>query len=572
MPNTSLLLLLDGVLSQDEDRTNTAMSMIQDDFPSFQLGARNLLKCGIALERCVRHILENKPELARIPSDLDGSMPLHFAASIGSIPLARVIFNANQGAASKPNKKGKIPLHYAAREGRYEMVKFFMAVAPHTASIHSKKDKLALHFAASEGHRSVVQALLENHPEGASLQSKKGKVAIHFAARWGHVDIANDLLRVAPHSVRVADYDGSCPLHDAAREGQLEMIKFLVKKYPQGLMKENITGETPLFPAIRSGNIELARFMILSWPQSGKHVLQRVHETDQIQDWPSEILELCLRGAVGIWNETDEELEAKPVAATLEDHRETMSTAAVLTSFRAPASESASIVSQADDSSEATSTTSNTTSKAALHIMLPRSKSPILEELEQSCKRKQHFPQFQNAQKKAKISHSCPQKDLSEWKAISENQDFIELHAALRCGASAPVLNHILDRFGEQQLNAEDELGRLPLHVAMEAPTNPSLIDIILERIVKPSEQAAYQRDYLGRLPLHHALLNRADPRIIKALLKLNPRSGVEHTEMLDCRFLDKLPIEMAMHCGCDLSSIFMLLRGDPSFVTKFNK
>lgn len=161
---------------------------------------------------------------------------------------------------------------------------------------------------------------------------------------------------------------------------------------------------------------------------------------------------------------------------------------------------------------------------------------------------------------------------MSELKATSEHKAFIELHVSLQCGAAEPVLSHILDRWGEQQMEQIDELGRTPLHVALESPTHPRLVDIILERILKSNERASQQRDFLGRLPLHNALLHRADPRIIGALLRSNPSSGVEYTNMLDVRFIDKLPLEMAMDCRCDLSTLFMILLGDPSVVTNLDR
>eukprot|EP00934_Nitzschia_sp_Nitz4_P008781 Nitzschia sp. Nitz4//scaffold208_size52459//17654//19495//NITZ4_006810-RA/size52459-processed-gene-0.24-mRNA-1//1//CDS//3329541651//8771//frame0 len=541
MRRTPLLLLLDGILSQDATRTEQALEQLKAVAPLPATG--NPMTSGSALESILRALMRASPELAAGVSALDGSLPLHFAASIGNIRVAHILLQAHPKAAVTPNKKGKIPLHYAAREGRSEMVEFFMRETPQTAAIQSKKDKLALHFAAGEGHRAVVRALLLAHPEGASLPSKKGKVALHFAARWGHVHVAADLLRLAPQTVAVLDHDGSSPFHDAAREGQLEMMKFLAPKHPKGLIQENIRCETPLFPAVRSGNVDLVRYMLTVCPLGGRHVLQRVRDDDNVQDWDPELLELCLRGSVNNWTqELPSELDhagasPSPTAASAPRRSESMG--------------------------------SFTSSTSELDINLPRSKSPHLDEVPRPKKRSAK-DDANSTTKRPRSESFSDIGSLSELKDRSEHRSFYQLHAALESGASAAVLNHVLDIYGESQLEAMDELGRLPLHVALEASPNEQVTDVILERIWKPYPEACHERDFLGRLPLHHALLHRASPKIIQALLETNPSAGVEYCDVLDARYIDKLPIYMALQSGCDLSTVFMLLRGDPSVVSTF--
>jgi len=497
---------------------------------------------------------------------------LHFAASIGNIPLARLILNTNWEAAMTPNQKGKIPLHYAAREGRTDMVEFLITEVPRTAFIQSKKDKLALHFAAGEGHVSVVRALLKVNPGGASLSSKKGKVAIHFAARWGHIQVARDLLAVCPESVSVVDYEGSSPLHDAAREGQTEMMKFLVNFYPEGLKQENLRGEIPLFPAVQSGNIELVRFMIHSWPRGGRHVLQRVREDDNVTEWHPEILEVCLRGAVDIWGKKDP-------AGDVGDKDYVDEVAAVSVVPSAPTATLSdkyiNLVSGSLDGHSAPTLPPpshvGSQGSSGLEITLPRSKSPILEISEGSAK-KRYSRDGEGSRKRSRLGSKDNQDPLSEcWEAL-EHRCFHELHAALDCGVSLSVLTCLLDRHGESQLNALDDLGRMPLHIAMKASSfhNGQLVDSILERIWKPYQEACFHRDFLGQLPLHLALTNCVDSKLVKALLKSNPRSGVEHCDVLDARFMDKLPLGMAMACGCDLTTIYLLLRGDPSLTANW--
>lgn len=545
---TPLLSLLDGVLSRDEEQIRQAMQHLHSAaIPTSEVRRLNVS----TLVNIVASIVARKPEWASVASQRDGSLPLHFAASIGNIEVARLILQHNRQATSVPNHKGKIPLHYAAREGRTEMVEYLLQEAPETAAIRSKKDKLALHFAAGEGHLGVVQALLNTFPVGASIRSKKGKVAIHFAARWGHISVAKALLAVSPQSIQVADYEGSSALHDAAREGQYEMMRYLVTLFPKGLEQENVRGETPLFPAVRTRNLELVKFMVRAWPKGGQHVLQRVCQEDDVAEWPPQILDLCLRGAVDIWEEEQHALVSKDTVVARD--YETPPSSPLSSARSSPVKK----VSWSLDGNAIASRNDN-----ELDIHFPRSKSPVLLDSGDAHGRskKRSFKAELFNPKRARIDSQ-----IKEWVATSEHRSFYELHAALQCGAAAPVLDCILDRFGESQLQALDELGRTPLHVAMGARC--SHVSIIIERILNKFPKACFIRDFLGRLPLHLALMSRVDTQLIKALLDTNSGAGVEYCDVVDDEFIDKLPLEMAMSSGCDLSAIYMLVRADPSIV-----
>mmetsp|Transcript_32557 Transcript_32557/g.54525 ORF Transcript_32557/g.54525 Transcript_32557/m.54525 type:complete len:591 (+) Transcript_32557:1378-3150(+) len=585
MVNSSpLLLLLDGVLSMEERSVNSALEQIQALIGPHVCIRDSPLQSASALECVVEQVMMKHPELAQLASSTDGSLPLHFAASIGNVRVASLLLQQYPDGALKHNTKGKIPLHYAAREGRVNMVSFFLDLVPKCASVLTKKGKLALHFAAGDGHVEVVRALLKVHPQGASIPSKKGKVALHFAARWGHLAIAHDLYQLCPQCVYTLDFDGSTPLHDAAREGQLEMAKFLVERYPQAMGTANIRGEVPLFGAIRSGNVELCAYFVRSWPQCGRQVLQMVREEDGVDAWDPAILNLCLRGAVDNFSDlrqNEEGDEATPIVPYTFGLHQDMASAtspphAVSTGSsnsdvdsnlsNSEASDEVSMINgNAPDALAAPliSTTSTYRLTPGLDITLPRSKSPILEA--DGCGKKRSAAEGTNSNKRSRRG-SMEDEDVNLPQQILAKQTFYQLHAALECSATTNVLECVLSRYPEQ-LTQVDDLGKLPLHVAVEHCRSEGSVQFILDRIWRPYKQAAFQRDYLSRLPLHLSLMTRADCRLIEVLLEANPSSGVEHCETVDLRFVDKLPIHMASAYGCDLSTIFLLTRIDPSVV-----
>jgi ankyrin repeat protein len=587
--NTALLLLLDGVLSQDEQSVGIAFDQIEELDPDFHKSMRasciqgpgyeSPLRSASALERIVERLLTIKPQLARVASESDGSLPLHFAASIGNIKVATLLLNHHRDAALTHNTKGKIPLHYAAREGRVEMVRFILRMVPLCAAILTKKGKLALHFASGEGHTEVVRDLLRIYPLGAVLPSKKGKIALHFAARWGHIDIARELCRINPTCIHTLDYDGYNPLHDATREGQFEMAKFLVERCPPYLSQSNIRGEIPLFSAIRSGNVPLCAFLIQSWPLSGKQVLQAISDPDDVSSWEPAILNLCLRGAVG--NFTDLSPEEREYT---DDHARCIIDRIVNSNLVANAAQKPH--QQSIDRSEHGRTdeykenppTSPQRSPPDLDILLPRCKSPILESDDRgkkrslpdgtSCtkrKRRGCMDEDENEEGSEETRTHCPYRDTLEISA------FYQVHAALECSATTNVLKCVLERYPEQ-LSVLDDYGRLPLHIAMSHCRSEGSVDFVLEKVWRPEEKDCFRRDCFAELPLHSALTNRADSRLVKVLLDAYPSSGMEPCQVVDKQFSNRLPIHMAATHGCDLSTLFMLVRRDPTIVETWGK
>lgn len=91
---TPLLFLLDGCLSQDEDRVAEAVAEIRQlGVPlSLQLPSNSPCRDGAALCHVLYRLLHRHPAYCQYRSEHDGSLPLHFAASLGNVEAARIIF------------------------------------------------------------------------------------------------------------------------------------------------------------------------------------------------------------------------------------------------------------------------------------------------------------------------------------------------------------------------------------------------------------------------------------------------------------------------------------------------
>jgi hypothetical protein len=504
--------------------------------------------------------------------------------------------------AITPNYKGKIPLHYAAREGRTAVVHFFVQVAPETAAMASQKDKLALHFAAGEGHLEVVRALLSVYPQGAYLPSAKGKLPLHFCSRWGHQHVALDLLRAYPDAIRALDWEGSLPLHEACREGQVSMARLLVDHFPEAIATANVRNELPLLRAVHANNLELVLLLLQIWPGGASHVLQHVTVDDRIASWNPAILEALLRAVVDSWDgfapwhtqqpsflrvhavvnhvlpiegdkekikaakkkdkatkkknqsspkkekEKDSKVTKNPKESqvgTIEDRQARLWTAGPFTSIRVER-----IVPVAAPLTDAIKST--------------RSKSPILDRHDETTvrPRKRVRSSYRPAAALSAVSSLAEEENESMWHP---------LQAALLAHATLPVLKHTQQLFPDASLDIVDSHNRSMFHLALENRTLCSDdskgggVDWILEHLYRPT-WTGLRETQCNSLPLHTALKNHASSRIVKIILQAHPSSAVGRCETQD-EWNSEKPLAIACQEDCDYSSVYLLLRADPSVV-----
>jgi hypothetical protein len=91
---TPLLVLLDGVLAQDEERTSWATEEINKACHGRLLPQASPIQSRPSLIAAVEYALRYQPLWATTPSEHDGSYPLHFASSLGNVQVASIILRA----------------------------------------------------------------------------------------------------------------------------------------------------------------------------------------------------------------------------------------------------------------------------------------------------------------------------------------------------------------------------------------------------------------------------------------------------------------------------------------------
>lgn len=94
---TPLLLLLDGILSQSEERAQPPLVEItrllreSDVHLILPHPDISLTRSAANLLAVLEALLSVQPELVSFPSQRDGSLPLHFAASLGNVQVASLL-------------------------------------------------------------------------------------------------------------------------------------------------------------------------------------------------------------------------------------------------------------------------------------------------------------------------------------------------------------------------------------------------------------------------------------------------------------------------------------------------
>lgn len=174
----------------------------------------------------VKTLLEENPELVNTKGDLQGEMPIHWAATQGKLDIVKLLIE--KGADLNVfNIYGDSPLHGASQRGFASIVDLLIKKGADLDAESLSSQHSAINYAAMGGHIDVVNLLLE---KGANIEIKtQGSTALHLAARGGHRNIV-ELLINNGLDVNLQIDDGPAPLHSAVANGQEEIVNLLISK------------------------------------------------------------------------------------------------------------------------------------------------------------------------------------------------------------------------------------------------------------------------------------------------------------------------------------------------------
>lgn len=203
-------------------------------------------------------ILEMKPESIKLKTAL-GNNPLHVAAQINApIETFKVLILHKKSCASVKNLDGKVPLHYAAALGEQatvEAIDVLINAYPSGAAIKEfKNGSCPLHYAcAFRAPEDVINDLISSYPTISLEKDKAGNFPIHLAIIYGaSSSVLLRLIEVSPECAKEVDGKQRLPLHLAIQYcSSVDVISALIRSYPRSLAIPDSNGRIPLHLAFK---------------------------------------------------------------------------------------------------------------------------------------------------------------------------------------------------------------------------------------------------------------------------------------------------------------------------------
>ena len=128
------------------------------------------------------------------PTTIDGSTPLHYAASLGHSEMCKIIFTWIEEKNPR-NVDGNAPLHFAANGGYTETLKILMNEVEEK-NPRNNEGYTPLHLAAEQGNLEMVKLIMTQVPDVLyKMVHGKEPKAINFVVETGHVEILQMIIQ-----------------------------------------------------------------------------------------------------------------------------------------------------------------------------------------------------------------------------------------------------------------------------------------------------------------------------------------------------------------------------------------
>ena len=130
----------------------------------------------------------------RSPKSVNGSTPLHYAASAGHSEMCRIAMSMMKVKDPK-DEDGNTPLHWAALGGFSNTLEILMFEVDEK-NPRNNEGYTPLHFAAENGNLDMVELIMTYVPDVLHrMVQGKNPQPLHFVVQNGHLEILNRIIR-----------------------------------------------------------------------------------------------------------------------------------------------------------------------------------------------------------------------------------------------------------------------------------------------------------------------------------------------------------------------------------------
>jgi hypothetical protein len=160
---------------------------LQPIMMNVKLGRRGMTQLHYCADKglttSVKRLLSIRNINVNVKDDWNESTPLHFAALIGHVEIARLLLQ-NGAEVNAKNIVGSTPLHWAAIQGHVDILHLLVE---NGADLEAQNNSgwRALHNAAYNGHSPFIQELISRYHVDINARLNDGRTAL-WEARHGH--------------------------------------------------------------------------------------------------------------------------------------------------------------------------------------------------------------------------------------------------------------------------------------------------------------------------------------------------------------------------------------------------
>ena len=194
-----------------------------------------------------------------------GRSLLHQACDKGHTKLAMILITDFGLDPFSVDDSGNAPLHMACWSGHEELARLLITKYNYPIDVKNKIKETPLHLACSSGRSSIVRMLISEFKADATRRDHNSDTAVSKAAEGGHVETVQALITELGCSPNVTGYDGRSLLHEACWSGSIKLVGMLVIDFRLDILSADDSGNTPLHMACWGGHEELARLLITKY-------------------------------------------------------------------------------------------------------------------------------------------------------------------------------------------------------------------------------------------------------------------------------------------------------------------